>query len=188
MAKRLSDEKPYTPFEGSLVASVLTPPPPEPEPVVAKVAEPTHEGVERISDKTTTPQRTRRLRPASVVRAPIRAAKIEEVTPTEQTRPASGEERMTATLRLQTAVRDKREFEAFVARLAAALDTTIKPSNVLRVLLAVAQHAEPVIAELARNHVPLKRPPNDDSVAYAEFEQRLVQLVDGAIRRSPPMR
>lgn len=188
MAKRLSDEKPYTPFEGSLVASVLAPPPPEPEPPAVELAEPVRRRVERLAEKPTGSQRPRRLRSASIERTSVTAPATDAVARPERVRPAPGEERMTATLRLQTAVRDKREFEAFVARLAAALDTTIKPSNVLRVLLAVAQHAEPVIAELARNHVPLKRPPNDDSVAYAEFEQRLVQLVDSAIRRSPPMR
>ena len=120
MAKRLSDEKPYTPFEGSLVASVLAPPPPEPEPLVVQKAEPVRKRIERLTEKSTPPRRSRRPSLPSSEQTQVRATPVDDAARSERVRPAPGEERMTATLRLQTAVRDKREFEAFVARLAAA--------------------------------------------------------------------
>jgi hypothetical protein len=94
---------------------------------------------------------------------------------------------MNATLRLKVAIRDKREFEAFTARLGVALDTTLKPSNLLRAMLAVMQNAELLINRLALREAPLKRPPNDDAFAYADFEQRLVRMIDSAIRQSTPL-
>lgn len=97
-------------------------------------------------------------------------------------------ERMNATLRLKVSSREKREFEAFVARLGGSLDATLKPSNILRVMLTIAQHAEASLTDAARRLTPLRRPPNDDAIAYAEFEERLVRLLDSAIRNSTPLK
>lgn len=105
-------------------------------------------------------------------------------------RPAStaSVERMDAMLRLKVAMRDKREFEAFTARLGVTLNTTLRPSNLIRAMLSVMQNAETELAELARREPPLRRPPNDDLVGYADFESRVVRLLDAAVRRSAPVR
>lgn len=105
-------------------------------------------------------------------------------------RPASNTsvERMDAMLRLKVAMRDKREFEAFTARLGVTLNTTLRPSNLIRAMLSVMQNAETELAELARREPPLRRPPNDDLVGYADFESRVVRLLDAAVRRSAPVR
>jgi len=97
-------------------------------------------------------------------------------------------ERMDAMLRLKVAMRDKREFEAFTARLGVTLNTTLRPSNLIRAMLSVMQNAETELAELARREPPLRRPPNDDLVGYADFESRVVRLLDAAVRRSAPVR
>jgi hypothetical protein len=95
---------------------------------------------------------------------------------------------MDAMLRLKVAMRDKREFEAFTARLGVTLNTTLRPSNLIRAMLSVMQNAETELAELARREPPLRRPPNDDLVGYADFEGRVVRLLDAAVRRSTPVR
>jgi hypothetical protein len=64
--------------------------------------------------------------------------------------------------------------------------TAAKPSNVLRAMLSVLQNAEHELSEHAWKAAPIKRPPNDDAFAYADFEYRLVRIIDAAIRQSPP--
>ena len=205
MAKRLSAERPYTPLDDTLLASVLSPArsaPPAPHVTLASVETRTTEphvdtkrelvtdspeaGVaspKRLQSETATPAYERRVR-----RAWPRQGADPARTVAAHVAVADESERMSATLRLKVARRDKREFEAFTARLGAALDTTLKPSNLLRAMLSVMQNAEPALSDLARRQAPLRRPPNDDAIAYADFEQRLVCAIDAAVRLSPPLK
>jgi hypothetical protein len=259
MAKRLVDEKPYTPLDNSLISHVLRPSPPvarvEPKPSqafqdaspqVAVAATPPFQVQPRESlppavesqkveqVRSSPPLQAPEQRPAVSAQTsepPAPQAKFEElsarqpvdepqmpsrlarrtiararqqpeaVTPGDSnqddyvlsserpiTHPDALVERMDATLRLRCPVRDKREFEAFVARLGTTFNTTLKPSNLLRAMLTVLQNAEPALSDAARREPAMKRPPNDDLVAYADFEHRLVRLVDVAIRRSTPLK
>lgn len=181
MAKRLSIERPYTPLDASLVSDVLSQVP-QPEPAVA--------------ERSPKPIRSSRTRSASSDQSLLRTqVEREAKAPRDESRarvvaaaPSSLQERMNSVARVKMSRREKRELEAFVARLAATLDATILPSNVLRALSAIVQNAESAIAEQARRHLPISRPSNNDVVAYAEFEQRLVQILDAAIRRATPVR
>lgn len=177
MAKRLEREVPYTPLDDSLVNSVLKPP---------QEQSPQDAPIPQTSRRASSP-RTRPRTGTQVIGQPVLDAPSNQDAAKQSANPAETE-RMNATLRVKASSREKREFESFVARLGAALDTTLKPSNLLRALLTVAQHAEAEFTEKARRLAPLRRPPNDDAIAYAEFEHRLVRLIDAAIRAATPMR
>lgn len=166
MGRRLSAERPYTPLDESLISRVLQP---------------------EAAEAAATPASVRAVPSSGHPHAPAVVAPPGEPAVTPPRRAPLP--RMECTLRLRVSRRDKREFEAFTARVGAALDATLKPSNVLRAMLCVLQNAEPALADLARqaSHT-LRRPPNDDAVAYAEFEDRLVRLIDSAVRHSPPVR
>jgi hypothetical protein len=235
MAKRLIDEKPYTPLDNSLISHVLRPSPPVPR-IEPRPVQEFQEPSPQVVVAATAPLQVQAPAPRPAVAAqtpepPAPQAKFEEPNARrsvdEQQMPSrlarrtiararpqaetvtSGEmnqedyvlsserpvtqadalvERMDATLRLRCPVRDKREFEAFVARLGTTFNTTLKPSNLLRAMLTVLQNAEPALSDAARREPAMKRPPNDDLVAYADFEHRLVRLVDVAIRRSTPLK
>lgn len=196
MARRLLAEKPYTPLDDSLLTSVLSPAAQTP------AAEHQRPGGNALSIKTG--RRPRRqptvemsledgVHPASIhAEHPVadEAPDQHRYAPRRVLSPErhAASERMEATLRLKVAIRDKREFEAFTARLAIALNTTLKPSNLLRAMLTVMQNSEPSLNELARREPPLKRPANDDVIAYADFEHRIVRVLDAAVRRSPALR
>lgn len=181
MARRLSAEEPYTPLDTALLVSVLRPKS-EPSPAASSIKE----------DATTPQTRRRQTRPRMGPEKSMFGSRDPQTSPSsplehQRQQPTATFERMNATLRLKVPVSDKREFEAFTARLETALDTTLKPSNLLRAMLTVLQNAEPLMCEAARREAPLKRPPNDDAYAYAEFEHRLVRLMDAAIRQSSPL-
>jgi len=178
MARRLEQEPPYTPLDDSLVISVLRPSSPDvtqPLPLLEK----TSSSPWRLPGPAIAAETQLQMRP------PL--PPVGRATAQPETAPAQAE-RMTATLRLKVSSREKREFEAFVARLGGSLDATLKPSNILRVMLAIAQHAETSLSGIARRQAPLRRPPNDDAIAYAEFEHQLVRLLDSAIRNSTPLK
>ncbi len=206
MAKRLSAERPYTPLDDTLLASVLSPAK-SPSPALP-VGETSVEGsyaephVEMAGEPFTAADVGTSLQKGpqseAVLPTPAYARRVREAwhrqrpepaqTATTQFTGADESERMSATLRLKVARRDKREFEAFTARLGAALETTLKPSNLLRAMLSVLQNAEPALSDLARRQAPLRRPPNDDAIAYADFEHRLVCAIDAAVRLSAPLK
>ncbi len=171
MGRRLSAERPYTPLDESLITQVLQPPAPS---VSSAIVKPPGAQL-NAPDVSSNPQAFEASHADSIARAPRREP------------PALP--RMDCTLRLRVSRQDKREFEAFTARFAAGVDATLKPSNVLRAMLSVLQNAEPVLADLTRHSThSLRRPPNDDAVAYAAFEHCVVRLIDSAVRRSPPVR
>lgn len=171
MGRRLSAERPYTPLDESLITQVLQPL----APIVSSATVKPPAAQPDTPEASANPRAFHDSRADSISRAP----------------PANPPAlpRMDCTLRLRVSRQDKREFEAFTARFAAAVDATLKPSNVLRAMLSVLQNAEPVLADLTRHSThSLRRPPNDDAVAYAAFEHCVVRLIDSAVRRSPPVR
>ena len=186
MARPLRPEKPYTPLDNHLLGSVLSP---KHDP----------ECVDVIADTplTEVAPENRRVSRRRIASGQVRGLAVnsdESHTLSDSSfgraldrNHDTSEQRMNATLRLKVAIHDKRDFEAFTARLAAALNTTLKPSNLLRAMLTVMQNAEVLLNDLARREKPLKRPPNDDAFAYAEFENRLVRMMDSAIRQSTPL-
>jgi len=169
MAKRLRQELPYSPLDSQLLSSVLQP------------AVPTTDSSEVAP--LPKPKKNRLVRARRVqhhenldVRLPVDPPPAESLG-----------ERLNAVLRLRVTKREKREFEALVARLGGLLDVTLKPSNVLRSMLGVLEQIEPQIPDQAAAFGPFHRPPNDDTVSYADFEHRLVRLFDACIRAGTPV-
>ena len=75
-----------------------------------------------------------------------------------------------------------------VSRLADQLQTSVEWSHVGRALVVLLRHAESEIVKHARRNGPLTRPPNDQAIAMAEFEQRIAQILLRALREATPLR
>ncbi len=89
------------------------------------------------------------------------------------------------TLRTRMHPDDKRRVESLCVRLSESLRATVRPSNLMRSLLLLAQDCEPSLQAEARGVRGLRRPANDDRQGMAEFERLLaVVLRDGVARTS----
>jgi hypothetical protein len=75
-----------------------------------------------------------------------------------------------------------------VSRLSDQVQTSVEWSHVGRALVVLLRHAESEIIKQARRNGPLTRPPNDQAIALAEFEQRIAQIVLRAFRDVSPLR
>jgi hypothetical protein len=75
-----------------------------------------------------------------------------------------------------------------VSRLSDQVQTSAEWSHVGCAFVVLLRHAESDIIKHARRNGPLTRPPNNQAIALAEFEQRIAQIVLRAFRDMSPLR
>lgn len=81
---------------------------------------------------------------------------------------------------------DKAENRSLITRHARALGANLQFSHVMRAWLTILRKSEPEILR-ALERAQLRRPPNDDAVALADFEQKLAHVYLEALRNAPPI-
>ena len=89
--------------------------------------------------------------------------------------------RLTRQKRLMLTVEDERAAERLASSLADALGTSVKLSHVLRACLVLLRHGEEHIQQRAER-TSLRRPPNEQHEAVADFEERLARVILSGIR------
>lgn len=94
---------------------------------------------------------------------------------------------ITRTKRVLLTPEEERDIERLVDRVAECIGASLKFSHLLRACMSLLCHAEAEITRHATAH-PMARPANGDSIALAQFEQRLARLLSLALREAPPIR
>jgi hypothetical protein len=97
-------------------------------------------------------------------------------------------ERLDKPLKFRLPRSERVDVMRIVSRLADQLQTSVEWSHVGRALVVLLRHAESEIVKHARRNGPLTRPPNDQAIAMAEFEQRIAQILLRALREVAPLR
>lgn len=167
MAKKADPaEKPFQPVETALLRSVLD----DNRPAVA----------------VPPPRRILTDSPVVIMKRPPESP-LGESTPKETVR-VSHPEKPNRPIKVHLSPGERTEFNRVLNSLSQELGTGVSASHIQRALIAIFRHAEDEILKRAREHTPLKRPPNDDLTAIAAFEFRLSKLLSGAFREAPPMR
>jgi hypothetical protein len=91
-------------------------------------------------------------------------------------------------IRVLLPINEREDLDQLVARLAKELGTRVKLSHLIRACLALLRHSEEEILKRARRARGMVRPPNSESIALAEFEDQLTDLLDAAFHDAPPRR
>jgi len=97
-------------------------------------------------------------------------------------------ERLDKPLKFRLPRSERLDVMRIVSRLGDQVQTSVEWSHVGRALVVLLRHAESEIVKQARRHGPLTRPPNDQAIALAEFEQRIAQILLRALREVAPLR
>ena len=97
-------------------------------------------------------------------------------------------ERLDKPLKFRLPRSERLDVMRIVSRLSDQVQTSVEWSHVGRALVVLLRHAESEIIKQARRNGPLTRPPNDQAIARAEFEQRIAQIVLRAFRDVSPLR
>lgn len=175
MGKRVPvDEKPFNPVEAALIRSVMAEEPPPPEPIV-RITPPSMGDIPSVKENG-----VQELNGTTHLGPPRR-----EITSSSKAIPDGKLNREKRVLLTQP---EERELERLVNRLAGELSTPVKLSHLLRACVTLLRHAENQIADQARQAGPLTRPSNGDSVALADFEHRLAQILSSAFRDATRIR
>ena len=96
-------------------------------------------------------------------------------------------ERLTKYNKFLTTPTEKLELERLAARISGALGVSVRSSHLIRACLIHLLHAESAIIRLAEKQQPVKRPSNAESVALAEFDQMIAELLSHAFRHAVPL-
>jgi hypothetical protein len=96
-------------------------------------------------------------------------------------------ERLTKYNKFLTTPTEKLELDRLAARISGALGVSVRSSHLIRACLIHLLHAETAIIELAGKQQPIKRPSNAESVALAEFDQIIAELLSQAFRHAVPL-
>lgn len=113
------------------------------------------------------------------LRRPARAAqRVPDLPPHHPARPAM------TTKRFQLSKEEDNQLTDFVRRLQRASQTKVSLSVVTRAALCVAQEAEEQLISELKKVSPLVQPANNDTLGYADFEQRWARAIAHAVRRS----
>jgi hypothetical protein len=181
MAKRVPEgEKPYNPVEASLVRAVI---------LGAEAEEEKEEAGERdegawIEEAPRTPQAlqpTAEPPPSKLVTLPRAKASV-QVPAQFLARGSQAREK-----RVLLTHPEERELEFLVNRVALELKTPAKLSHLLRACITLLRYSQNEIIKRAREAPPLSRPPNGSPQELAEFEYRLAQILQGALKAAPPL-
>lgn len=131
----------------------------------------------------TAPHAPQRLRPTP----PSEEEPGESVEEQLEPQVSSTPERLDKPLKFRLPRSERVDVMRIVNRLGDQLQTSVEWSHVGRALVVLLRHAETEIIKQARRNGPLTRPPNDQAIALAEFEQRIAQIMLRAFRDvSPP--
>jgi hypothetical protein len=183
MAKRVPEgEKPYNPVEASLVRAVILGGEAEGKKEEDAVGERNEEV--RIEEAPRIPQPlqpTAERPPPKVVNLPRARAPV-HVPAQFLARGSQAREK-----RVLLTHPEERELELLVNRVALELNTPAKLSHLLRACITLLRYSQNEIIEWARQAPPLSRPPNGSPQELAEFEYRLAQLLQGALKAAPPL-
>ncbi|MBI3782854.1 MAG: hypothetical protein HY270_05570 [Deltaproteobacteria bacterium] len=89
-------------------------------------------------------------------------------------------------MRFKVIASDRGDISRMVGRYGAALGTTLTFSHIMRAWVNILKHSE---KELLRglDRASLKRPPNEDPVALADYEHKLAHVFLEALRNAPPL-
>jgi hypothetical protein len=181
MAKRVPEgEKPYNPVEASLVRAVILGGEAEGKKEQAGERD---EGV-RVEEAPRIPQAlqpTVEPAPSKVITLPRAKAPV-QVPAQFLARGSQAREK-----RVLLTHPEERELELLVNRVALELNTPAKLSHLLRACVTLLRYSQDEIIERAREAPPLSRPPNGSPQELAEFEYRLAQLLQGALKAAPPL-
>ena len=168
MAKRApADEPDYNPLGITLVRDVIEARDSKPDAI--RDAIPANEGKQKQPPK-------RRALPEELHQ--LRAGKVSV---------AAGQEKLSYAppIRVLLPVSEREELDELVVRLAKELGTRVKLSHVLRSCLTLLRHSEEQLLKRARKARGLVRPTNHETIALAEFEDALTDLIDAAFHDSP---
>lgn len=94
------------------------------------------------------------------------------------------EQRLTKAKRVLVTPAEEAELTKLVANIAAELGTPVKLSHLQRACLRLLYHATPQILSVARS-ADIKRPPNSEPDAIADFEEHVAHLLLVAFKKSP---
>lgn len=172
MAKRAAQEEAYNPVGDALAKEVMAlgrKPRPAPSP--------------RLAEQPTPPVTTHAA--PNVVQHP-RA----ETTPALPSRQPQTAERLSSNspLRVLLPSQESDDFALLVNNLARRLGTRVKSSHVLRACIRSLLRAEEHLLRRAEKVGRMTRPPNNDALALAEFEDTLTDLIDSALHETTPRR
>lgn len=134
------------------------------------------------------PVREERPLAAKIVQHPH----TEGLSPADDAPPATAKvsERLSANppLRALLLADERDDFDALVASLAKRLNSRIKGSHVLRACIRCLLRAEEHVLRRSEKMGKLFRPPNNDPLAMAKFEDDLTDLIDAAFHDTVPRR
>jgi len=157
--------KAFQPIEQALLKEVLDDTSPAPEPRLPRP-------VPRPSDTA------RKVVPLDQPQSPA-------AEPARGPEPA---ERLNAPLKVHLQPAERRELNRVLNQISQELGTSVSASHVQRALLTLLLHGEAEVLKRAREHAPMRRPPNDNLAAIAAFEFRLAKILYGGLRQAPPLR
>lgn len=97
-------------------------------------------------------------------------------------------ERLSKPLRFLLPRSERAEVMRVVSGIGEQLETSVEWSHVGRALVLLLRHAENEVIKHSRRSESLVRPPNDDALALAEFDQQIAHILWRAFRETPPLR
>jgi len=198
MAKRLQNEKEYRPVlkqvrrdygpDRSLVEAVMSgagqgaapavSAPVEPEaPPAPESAPPPAARAERAPVREPEPD---------VVRFPQRELAPQPAAPKAPRSEHAGYEPALYHERFKVTHSERMENKSLVTRHAAALGTSLAFAHMMRAWLTILKSSEKEILR-ALERTELRRPPNDDALGLADFENKLAHIYLEALRNAPPI-
>src|SRR6185295_3556333 len=141
--------------------------------------------IDLVRDVISTPAAaTARIGTALVeISAPL-PAKTPAAFESEPTAKSISVERLTKYNKFLTTPTEKLELDRLAARISGALGVSVRSSHLIRACLIHLLHAETAIIQLAEKQQPIKRPSNAESVALAEFDQIIAELLSQAFRHT----
>ena len=168
MAKRVSpEEKPWNPVEDRLAQETL-----RPTIAVEAAPPPAHDAV------------------PSPAPAPGRVVKIldhrgpaaEPQEPARKKAEAEEVEKLSREKRVLLTESEEDTLERLVKDMGQKLKTPLKLSHMLRATTVLLMHSRDELIKQSEKMGGMKRPPNNDPVALANFEHNLARLIDRAVR------
>jgi hypothetical protein len=96
-------------------------------------------------------------------------------------------EKLTQYNKFLTTPAEKLELERLAARISGALGVSVRSSHLIRACLIQLLHAEPEIIASAEQHGRVKRPSNTETLALAEFDHAIAQILSNGFRQAGPI-
>ncbi len=97
-------------------------------------------------------------------------------------------ERLTKYNKFLTTQTEKLELERLAARVSGALGVSVRSSHLIRACLIHLLHAESEIIRRAERQPSPRRPSNTETIALAEFDHMIAEILSHAFRAAGPVR